>query len=134
MLGRSRVVSLMPIKQMNRALQFYTKKLGARLLYRGRGEMRNSWASIKLGDHEIWMIRPEKWETRKLSYTTVVVKRIEPIVKGLVKKGVRFQRAERMGPDSRVSGPITYEPFGASAFFKDTEGNLLMVWQNVPPM
>ena len=37
-----------------------------------------------------------------------------------------------MGPKSRVEGPIAFETFGAAAFFKDPEGNLLMIWQNSP--
>jgi hypothetical protein len=39
-----------------------------------------------------------------------------------------------MSKETKVEGPIAYESFGASAFFKDSEGNLLMVWQNNPPM
>ena len=34
-----------------------------------------------------------------------------------------------MNHHTKVDGPIAYEEFGASAFFKDSEGNLLMLWQ-----
>lgn len=134
MAGGARLVTLIPIRKMDRAIRFYTKALGAKLLYRGQGEMKDSWAGLKLGGVEVWFIAPEKREKRSLSYTTFLVKDIRRFVGGLKRKGVRFDRAVRMSRESRVEGPITFEPFGASAFFKDTEGNLLMVWQNEPPM
>jgi catechol 2,3-dioxygenase-like lactoylglutathione lyase family enzyme len=132
--SRAEMVTLMPIRNMNRALKFYTKALGGKLVYRGRGEMKNMFASVKLGRSGLWLIAPEKHEKRTLAYTTFLVKNIKSAVRGLQRKGVKFERAQRMGPDSKMVGPITYESFGASAFFKDPEGNLLMVWQNVPGM
>jgi len=127
-------VTLIPIRKMSRAIKFYTKGMGGKLLNRGRGAMRDSWASVRLGDAEVWLITPSKREKRTLAYSTFVVKNIKVYVRGLQGRGVKFQRAQRMGPDSRVEGPVTYESFGASAFFKDTEGNVLMAWQNFPPM
>lgn len=134
MAPKSRLVSLMPIKKMNRALKFYTKALGARMGERAPGAMKDSWASVKLGGADVWLIAPSKWERRTLAYTTLMVKNIKSAVKELTRRGVKFEKAERMGPESKVVGPITFEPFGASAFFQDSEGNLLMLWQNVPPM
>ncbi|MCI4352637.1 MAG: VOC family protein [Thermoplasmata archaeon] len=128
------MVTLMPIINMNRAIKFYTKVLGGRMGDRARGKMRNFWASVNLGTSEVWLIAPPKREKRSLAYSTFLVKNIKSAVKVLQRKGVKFQRAERMGPDSRVEGPIAYDSFGAAAFFKDPEGNLLMVWQNFPPM
>lgn len=134
MAGKARLVTLMPVANMNRAIRFYTKSLGARLSYRGRGAMRERWASLRFGSDEVWLIRPETRERRKLAYSTLLVPDIKRTVGRLVRNGVRFQRAEAGSPKSRIEGPISFEPFGASAFFKDSEGNLLMVWQNFPPM
>ncbi len=123
-------VTLIPIRNMNRALRFYTKNLGARLGLRGRGEMRDAWASLTLAGSDVWLVAPERRESRKLAYTTLLVPNIQRYVGGLQRKGVKFERARRSGPATRVEGPIAFEPFGAVAFFKDSEGNLLMVWQN----
>ncbi len=49
------------------------------------------------------------------------------------RKGVKFLRAEKMGSDSRIDGPISYTPYGAGAFFKDSEGNLAAIWENKIP-
>lgn len=128
------VVTLMTVRNMNRAIKYYTKSLGARLVYRGRGEMRDFWASVKLLGHDVWLIRPAKWEKRTLAYTTLMVPNIKPFVSRLMRRGVKFQKAEAMSPDARIDGPIAFESYGASAFFKDSEGNLIMVWQNFPGM
>ena len=56
MATKARLATLMPIRNMNRALRFYTKSLGGRVQYRGRGAMRDAWAWIRLGDHDVWLI------------------------------------------------------------------------------
>jgi len=131
---QSRLVTLMPIRKMDRAIKFYTRSLDAKMGDRARGAMRNMWASVRLGGCDIWLIAPEKFERRSLAYTTLLVKNIRSSVRALAKKGVRFEKATRMGPQTRVEGPIAFESWGAGAFFKDSEGNLLMLWQNIPPM
>ncbi len=134
MFSKVPLATLMPITKMDRAIKFYTKALGAKLAFRGEGEMKNFWASLKLGPNEIWLISPQKREKRTLAYSTFLVKNIRTTVGELKRRGVKFQRAEKMGPQTKVEGPIAFESFGASAFFKDSEGNVLMIWQNVPPM
>lgn len=134
MLSKAQMATLMPITKMNRAIKFYTKSLGGKLTYRGRGQMRDFWASVKLGPNVIWLIAPQKREKRKLAYSTFLVKNIKSAVKDLKQKGVKFQAAERMGPETKVEGPIAFDTFGASAFFKDSEGNSLMIWQDFLPM
>jgi predicted enzyme related to lactoylglutathione lyase len=130
----ARLVTLIPIRNMNRAIKFYTKAVGGKLQYRGRGQMRNFWASMKLGDADVWFIAPEKHERRTLAYSLFLVKNIKAYVKKLQKNGVRFQRPDRLNSKTRIEGPIAFDSMGASAFFKDSEGNLMMVWQNFPPM
>jgi catechol 2,3-dioxygenase-like lactoylglutathione lyase family enzyme len=124
----------MPIRKMDRAIAFYTTKLGGRVLYRGQGPMKNLWASLKVGGTEVWFVAPEVREKRKLSYHTFVVKDIKRFVASLKRRGVKFERATPMSKEAKVEGPIAFETFGAAAFFKDPEGNLLMAWQNFPPM
>ena len=130
MLSKAKFASLVPIRNMNRALRFYTKTLGGSLNMRAPGEMRNSWASVRVGKSEFWLVRPDKNEKRDLAYSAFVVKDIKKTVSGLKKKGVKFLPAERMGADSKIDGPISYSPYGAVAILKDSEGNLLMLWES----
>jgi predicted enzyme related to lactoylglutathione lyase len=133
-LSKAQLVTLTPIRNMNRAIKFYTKTLGGKVQYRAPGAMKNFWASLRLGSNQIWLISPSKREKRTLAYSTFIVKNIRSVVKDLQGKGVKFQRPERMGPDTRIEGPIAWESMGAAAFFLDSEGNVLMIWQNVPSM
>lgn len=127
-----RLATLVPIRNMNRAIRFYTKALGGKLTARAPGRMRNMWASVNLAGADVWLVAPDRVERRTLAYSTLLVKNIRSTVRTFAKKGVRFQRAVRMGPESRVEGPIAFDSMGASAFFKDPEGNLLMLWQSPP--
>jgi predicted enzyme related to lactoylglutathione lyase len=132
LLADSNFATLVPIRNMERAIKFYTDTLGGSLNMRAEGEMKNEWASVNVGKTEFWLIRPEKRERKALAYSTFIVKDIKQAVDGLKGKGVKFLRAEKMGRDSRIEGSITFSPYGAVAFFKDSEGNLLMIWKNAP--
>lgn len=134
MLSKAEFATFVPIKKMNRAVKFYTETLGGKLTYRGEGEMKNSFASIRVGKTDFWLITPTKWEKRELAYSAFIVKNIKKSVKDLEKSGVKFEPGEKMGEDSKVEGPITSDSSGKAAFFYDSEGNLLMLWQNVMPM
>lgn len=124
------LVTLIPVRKMDRAIKFYTKVAGAKVLMRADGPMKDFWASVKVGGCEVWFVAPEERESRKLAYTTLVVKNIKTFVAKLKKSGVKFEKAVRMNADTKVDGPIASDMMGSSAFFKDSEGNLLMVWQN----
>jgi predicted enzyme related to lactoylglutathione lyase len=132
MISKAPLATLIPVRDMNRAIKFYTKVLGGKLQFRGTGRMRNFWASLKLGPNDVWLISPDKRESRKMAYSTFLVKNIRADVKALKQKKVKFARPDRMGPETRIEGPIAFDTMGAAAFFKDTEGNLLMIWQSIP--
>ena len=123
------LVTLIPIRNMSRAIRFYTKQLGGKVTMRGTGEMKNSWSSMSIAGHHVWLVAPDKREKRSLAYTTLLVKDAKRFVRTLQSRGVRFQRGESMGPDSTVDGPVVSTPYGTTAFFKDTEGNLWMIFQ-----
>lgn len=130
MLAKAGFATLVPIKKMDRAIKFYTDALGGELNMRAEGDMKDSWASVNIGKNEFWLIQPQKHEKRELAYTTFVVKNIKETVNGLKKKKVEFLPAEKSSPETRIDGPIAYEKWGTSAFFKDSEGNLLMLWED----
>jgi catechol 2,3-dioxygenase-like lactoylglutathione lyase family enzyme len=134
MFSGAAMISLIPVRKMDRAIRFYTKTLGAKVVYRAPGAMKNYWAAMRFGKVDVWFVSGGRQERRTLAYHTFLVKNIRSAVKTLQKKGVKFQKGEKTPSSTSVEGPITWEPFGGGAFFKDPEGNLLMVWQNNPPM
>ena len=131
MLSKAAFATLTPIKDMDRAIKFYTKILGGKLQMRAPGEMKDMFASVKLGREEFWLVKPPTKQGKKpeLAFSTFVVKDIKAEVKELRKHGVRFQAAEKMDKDTKIDGPVATDAFGAVAFMKDSEGNLLMLWQ-----
>jgi predicted enzyme related to lactoylglutathione lyase len=116
---------------MDRAIKFYTKVLGGTLEMRPEGEMKDMWASVNIGKETFWLVRPSSREKKPdLAFSTFIVKDIKSEVNQLRKRGAKFQRAEKMSSETKIDGPIAYESVGASAFFKDSEGNLLMLFQS----
>lgn len=98
---------------------------------RAPGEMKDVFASIKIGKESFWLgPRDPKLKKLDFAFSAFIVKNIKREVKDLQKHGAKFQKAEKSMPSSKVEGPIDYTDFGASAFFNDSEGNLLMIWQN----
>jgi len=132
MLSEASYATLIPVRSMDRAVRFYTETLGGKLLMRDKGDMKDFWASVKVADSDFWLIKPEEREKRSLAYSVFVVKDIKSTVGDLKAKGIKFRPAERMDKKTKIEGPIARdEGMGASAFFKDSEGNLLMLWESM---
>jgi catechol 2,3-dioxygenase-like lactoylglutathione lyase family enzyme len=132
MLSKASFATLTPVKNMDRAIKFYTKTLGGRLLMRAEGEMKDMWASVRIGKEEFWLIRSTDQQGKKpdLAFSTFIVKNIKSEVANLKKKGAKFDTPETGEWTKKVEGPIAYDPVGATAFLKDSEGNLLMLFQS----
>lgn len=131
MLSKAGFATLITVKNMDRAIKFYTGKLGAKLQTRAEGDMKDMWASVKIGKEEFWLIHPQEKQgvIPELAFSTFIVNNIKSEVAGLRKRGVKFEKAEKSEWTVKVDGPISYDPAGAAAFFKDSEGNLLMIFQ-----
>ena len=127
---RAKHATIIPVKDMDRAVKFYTATLGGKLLLRMEGEMKDFWASVEVSGSDFWLVSPQEREKRELAYDSFTVEDIKAAVAELKGKGVKFSRGEKTSRGSRVEGPITYDEAGASAYFKDSEGNLLMLYQS----
>jgi len=124
--------TLVPVRDMDRAVKFYTETLGGKLLHRMEGDMKDFWASVEVSGSDFWLVSPEEREKIALAYSVFMVDDIKGVVAKLKERGVKFRRGEKTDKDSRVEGAITYDSAGAVAFFKDSEGNLLMLYQGTP--
>ena len=130
MLSKSNYATIVPILNMNRAIRFYTKTLGGKLVERAPGDMKDVWASIKIGKTSFWLgPRDPKLKKLDFAFNTFIVKNIKREVRELEKRGASFQRAVKSMTSFRVDGPIDLTDIGASSYFNDSEGNLLMIWQ-----
>lgn len=106
-----------PVKNQDRALKFYTEKLGFKLLLDAPfAEGKQRWIELEIpgADTQVVLFTPEGHEDRIGTFSNIVFssKDIEKTYKELVKKGVEFTE------------PLTKESWGTFALFKDLEGNV----------
>ncbi len=95
--------------------------------------MKDMWVSVRMGRKEFWLIKPSDKEQGKktdLAFSTFIVKNIKTEVANLKKKGAKFDAPETGEWTAKADDPIAYDPVGAAAFLKDSEGNLLMLFQS----
>lgn len=105
------------VKDLNRAIEFYTRKLG--LVCRRKEK---EWAAIKVGDAEIHLYLYGGITSGLEFY----VDNIDEEVKKLKEKGIKFFSDESMPNFVKVDeSQITEFPWGRTALFKDSEGNTL---------
>lgn len=114
MIKQIKFVSI-PVKDQNRALDFYTEKLGFTIITDQPFDGKQRWIELRIPKAEthVVLFTPEGQEDRAgtfsgLSYATDDVERTYTELKG---RGVQFE------------GPPKKEPWGTYVTFKDSEGN-----------
>lgn len=118
MLSEAGFATLFPIRDTGRAIKFYTSTLGGRLMMRGEGEMKDSWAFARIRKSDFWLIQPQKREKRELAYSTFVVKDIRRIVKSRKGKSAKFHRAETTWSRNEGRRPNILQPLGRSSLLQ----------------
>lgn len=114
-----KVIIDVKVKDLKRAIGFYTKKLG---LVCRREE--KDWAAIKVGDAEIHLYLHGGINSGLEFY----VGDLDKEVRKLKEKGVTFFSGKNMPNFISIDeNMITKFPWGRTAFFKDSEGNELAI-------
>lgn len=118
MLGKADATTMLAVKDLDRARQFYEENLGLKEVDDfGEGFM------LKSGDTQVSVYRSEFAGTNKATALTFDVEDIEDEVRALRDKGITFERYNLEGLTSK--GDI-YEGEGMkTAWFKDPDGNIL---------
>ena len=125
MLQNSPMYSYIPAKDVNRARKFYEQKLG----FKANEEI-DGGIVYKFGDHTACFLYESKNAgTSKASQAFWQVKDVEREVAELKKRGVEFEDYDEPGMKT-VNGIMTSDDAKA-AWFKDTEGNILAIIQDV---
>jgi predicted enzyme related to lactoylglutathione lyase len=126
MLTNSEVMTVLPIMDMKRAKDFYQSKL--QLI--PEGEHGDGSFVFKCGHSKISLM--PKPEGTKSDYTALSfeVKNIEDEISQLESRGVKFEDYDY--PDLKTTQHIATMGDERSAWFKDTEGNILCIHQELP--
>lgn len=112
-----KIVIDVKVKDLKRAVDFYTEKLGLSCR-----RLEEDWAAIQVGDSEIHLYL-YGGVTFGLEF---YVDNLDEEVEKLKKKGVQFLSGEDMPKFIKEDkNQIAEFPWGRTAFFEDSEGNEL---------
>lgn len=108
-----------PVKDQDRALRFYTEKLGFRILTDQQFSEKQRWIELSIPGAEtgLALFTPEGHEDRIGTFmnTSWEVDNVEKTYEELAARGVEF------------AGPPQKQPWGTSAILKDSEGNRIVL-------
>lgn len=104
-----------PVEDLDRAIDFYTKKLGLELI----GRYEDVWAGLRAGDLEIWLICDEEIAAGGSTTAVFHVDDFDRAYELLKKRGVEFE------------GEVEEHPGGKEVWFFDSEGNSLGIYKPV---
>jgi predicted enzyme related to lactoylglutathione lyase len=126
MLTNAPVTTLLPVKDLNRAREFYEKKLGLKPL----GLRQDGKFQFAGGSGGVIALFP-KPEGTKAEHTVVSfqVKNIGKEIQELKQRGVVFENYDF--PGLKTVDHVCVLGAEKAAWFKDTEGNYLCIHENV---
>ena len=119
MLGKADATPMIAVKEIDRAKQFYSDKLGLKPVE----EMGDEFFMLKSGGTKLNVYRSEFAGTNKATALTFDVDDIDAEVRELKDKGITFEHYDIQGltPEGDV-----YRGEGMkTAWFKDPDGNIL---------
>lgn len=123
MLQKSAIHAYIPVKDLDRARQFYEQKLGFK-----PSQVRKGGVIYEFGDHTSCFMYPTpNAGTSKASQAYWEVSDIEREVADLKSRGVTFEEYDV--PQMKTVNGIASVGDAKAAWFKDTEGNILAVIQ-----
>ncbi len=127
MLNDAPVTTMLPVKDLNRAREFYEKKLGLKPL----GLRQDGKFQFAGGTGGVIALFPKEGGT-KADHTAVSfqVKNIEQALKDLKARGVVFEDYDF--PGLKTVNHVCVLGAEKAAWFKDTEGNYLCLHEDLP--
>lgn len=123
MLQHSKMYAYLPAKDVARARRFYEEKLG----FKPAAELGGGVTYEFEGGTGCFLYPTSNAGTSKASQAFWQVDDVEREVRELEAKGVVFEHYDR--PDLKTEGAIATGGGARSAWFKDTEGNILAIVQ-----
>ena len=126
MLTKAAVTTMLPVKDLNRAREFYEKKLGLKPL----GSRQDGKFLFAGGDGGTLALFP-KPEGTKAEHTAVsfLVKDIAREIKELEARGLVFEDYDF--PGLKTENHVCVLDSEKAAWFKDTEGNYLCLHEDI---
>ena len=126
MLANAPVTTMLPVKDLNRAREFYEKRLGLKPL----GLRQDGKFQFAGGSGGVIALFPKEGGT-KADHTAVSfqVKNIEEAIKDLKGRGIVFEDYDF--PGLKTVNHVCVLGAEKAAWFKDTEGNYLCIHEDI---
>lgn len=114
---KAKAIIHLPIKDLERAISFYKRVFGAKVNMRASGQYKGWWASLQVGQVELWLDKPSKdFTPLKWQALTFLTKgNIDDIYLSFKRRKVRVGKLFKMD-------------YGKHFDFKDSEGNTGMIF------
>ena len=125
MLQNSPMFAYIPVKDVARARQFYEQKLG----FKPKREQSDGVVYEFAGRTACFMYKTPNAGTSQASQAFWQVEDVESEVAELRRKGITFEEYDM--PGLKTKNGIAVGGGAKAAWFKDTEGNILAIVQNV---
>jgi catechol 2,3-dioxygenase-like lactoylglutathione lyase family enzyme len=119
MLGKADATPMIAVKDIDRAKQFYSEKLGLK----SQQEVDGEFFMLKSGDTTLNVYKSEFAGTNKATLLTFDVDDIDAEVRELKGKGISFEHYDLEG--LKPEGDIYSGEGMKTAWFKDPDGNIL---------
>lgn len=126
MLSITRMTTILPVKDMDRARNFYENSLGLR----AKGMHDDGGCLLSSGDGSAieLLVRPDS-DTSDHTSVSFEVADLASEMKALEDHGVRFEDYDL--PGLKTEGHVATSAHEKCAWFMDTEGNILCIHQNL---
>ena len=121
MFEQNDAVANLAVKNLDAAKRFYEGTLGLKPVHAEGEEL----IVYKTGNTTFNVYRSQYAGTNKATAMTWMVDEVEPVVRDLKSKGVKFEHYDM--PDMKVEGDIHVGGHMKVAWFKDPDGNILNI-------
>jgi predicted enzyme related to lactoylglutathione lyase len=123
MLGRAEIAAIVPVSQIDRAVEFYGDKLGLKLEIRRDDMPENREAEFSAGDGTLVVYESVAAGQSRGTLAGFRVDDLEAVVSGLRERGVVFEDYDT--PDLKTENGIGRIGDLLAAWCKDPDGNII---------
>jgi catechol 2,3-dioxygenase-like lactoylglutathione lyase family enzyme len=123
-LGSARIMPVLAVDDLDRAIGYYHDKLGLKV---ERDAENDGYATIELGDSHCLLYKTS-YPRGQNTVAAFEIEDVEGTVEDLRSRGVRFEEYDFPGLKT-VNGIATESSGAKSAWIKDTEGNTIAITQ-----
>jgi catechol 2,3-dioxygenase-like lactoylglutathione lyase family enzyme len=122
------VIPTVAVEDLDRAVRFYSEKLGLSVR---RLEGDTGSAIVEVGSSDRLLLYQSTYRRGETTYCSFFVDDVESAVRELRDRGVRFEEYDFPGLKT-VDGIATMDDGFKTGWFKDSEGNVLAISNEMP--